>query len=103
MSIKTEIKEIQEMLKRKGFNVDSIGASGLLSDEEKLDLLYRTAADITRKQTSNSTKINKKNKVVQDDHFYLGFISDTHSDFVLLEEFLDDLEGINGKCIGIGD
>ena len=103
MSLKTEIKEIQEQLKSKGFNVDNIGASGLMSDEELLDLLKRVSADITKSQTSNSSKINKGAKAINDNHFYLGFIPDTHSKWYLLEYYLNLLNHIDGKCICVGD
>lgn len=103
MNIKTEIKNLKKSLAERGYNTNNIGSSGLLNDYELLDYLKRIDADITRNQTSNSTKINKKAKAIEDNHFYLGFISDTHSRLYLLENYLNLLNHINGKCVIVGD
>ena len=102
-SIKTKIKSIKKEIEKYGLNVSNIGASGTMTDEELYDYLVGVHADIVRNKTNDSTKLNKKLDVVDESQFYLGFMSDTHSKLYLMENYLELLNDINGKCVVLGD
>ena len=98
-----EEKMLRELLKSKGYNVEELLDSGLLSEKERKDQLASILADIIKNQNNNSTKIRKIQKPAEDSDFYLGFISDTHSKLYLLENYLKLLDSIGGKCVVTGD
>ena len=101
--MKKSEKSIRKSLKELGFNVDNIFTSDLLNDEEKQNQLASIFADVVRNQTNNSTKVNKNATPVDDEHFYLGFVSDAHSKTYLLEDYLKLLSYVDGKCVVTGD
>lgn len=103
MNKKEKIARIKKELKELGYNVDNIGSSGVMTLDEQLDYFSRIHADVIASKTNNSTRVNKKGKALEEDNFYLGFMSDTHSKLYLLEDYLFYLNSIGGKCVGVGD
>lgn len=100
---KEEIKEINKQLEKYGINARDINKSGVMTLDEELDYKSRILADIIASQTSNSTRVNKKEDALEGNGFFLGFMSDTHSRLYLLEDYLFYLNGIGGKCVNLGD
>lgn len=98
-----EEKLLRKLLKLKGYNADALFDSDVLNEKEKKDQLSSVLTDIIKSQTNNSTKQQKVKTPVKDDQFYMGFLADTHSRLYLLEEYLDLLNAIDGKCVVAGD
>ena len=98
-----EEKLLRDLLKEKGYDADKLFSSDILDEKEKREQLASVLADIVKSQSNNSTKIQKVKGTIQSDEFHLGFVSDAHSRLYLLEQYLDLLDSIGGKCVVTGD
>ena len=98
-----EEKLLRQLLEANGYDADVLFGSDVLNDKEKRAQLAGMLGDIVKSQSNNSTKIQKVKGTVPCEDFHLGFISDSHSRLYLLEEYLNLLDSIGGKCVVTGD
>ena len=98
-----EEKLFRELLKAKGYDADRLFSSDVLDEKERKEQLASILADIVKSQSNNSTKLRKVEHDIPGDEFHLGFVSDAHSRLYLLEQYLDLLDSIGGKCVVTGD
>ena len=99
-----EEKKLREMLKELGYEkADQILKSDVISPSERKAMLAGILADVIKNRNSNSSKVGKNSETVEQSDFYLGFVSDTHSKLYLLENYLNLLYSIDGKCVVTGD